>query len=348
MSIAAAAFNGPMPPSGRILSLVDEASGHRRDAEYNMPEYRALITGACGFSGRHLGAYLLRQGCAVSGIDLSPSTPDPEITVHAGDIRDLAFVREIILKAQPTHVFHMAGLISSDAPLDELYDANVLGTAQVLKAAKQAGLDPAIVIPGSSAVYGRVEPADLPIRESQPFRPLTLYGVSKIAQEMLAYTYHARHGLKVIRTRAFNLVGPGLPPSLACSAFAKQIAEIEVQDAEPVLRVGNLAPQRDFVDVRDVARAYWLVAQRGQPGEVYNVCSGLGVSIQACLLEMLDLSGVTIKVQQDGARVRSSDIPVSVGDGSLLRKQTDWYPMIPLEKSLAGLLEYWRQRVHEV
>lgn len=313
-----------------------------------MSENRIFITGIHGFCGRHLGAHLVQRGHAVSGIDLSPGALGPEIEVHAGDIRDPALVREIILTIQPTHIFHMAGLISSDAGLDMLYDVNVLGAEHMLKAVYQADLDPVIVIPGSSAVYGLVEPDDLPIRESQPFRPLNLYAVSKIAQEMLAYAYHARHGLKVIRTRAFNLVGPGQPPSLACSAFAQQIAETEMGNAEPVLRVGNLTPQRDFVDVRDVVRAYWLVAQRGRPGEVYNVCSGLGVSIQSCLDGLLRLTRASIKVEQDSTLLRPADIPVSVGDGSLLRKQAGWCPTIPLEQSLADLLKDWRQRVREV
>jgi GDP-4-dehydro-6-deoxy-D-mannose reductase len=241
----------------------------------------------------------------------------------------------------------MAALVSSDADLDVLYIVNVLGTEHVLKAVCQADLDPVIVIPGSSAVYGLVRPDDLPIRESQPFRPSNPYAVSKIAQEMLAYTYYARYGLKVIRTRAFNLVGPGQPSSLVGSAFAQQIARIEAGYAEPVLRVGNLAAQRDFVDVRDAVGAYWLAAQRGQPGDVYNICSGLGVSIRTCLDELLMLTEEPIEVVQDPTRVRPSDIPVSVGDGSLLRKQTGWRPMIPLERSLADLLEEWRGRVQE-
>jgi GDP-4-dehydro-6-deoxy-D-mannose reductase len=311
----------------------------------NMSDNRVLITGIQGFCGRHLGAHMKQHGYAVSGIDLTPATPITDITVYVGDIRDPAFVQEVVRTSCPTYVFHLAGLTTPHADLDVLYDVNVRGTECLLEAIRLAGLDPAILITGSGAAYGLVEPEDLPISESQPFHPLNAYAVSKICQEMLAYTYYSRHSLKVIRTRAFNLVGPGQPPSLVGSAFARQIAEIETGRIEPVLRVGSLAPQRDFVDVRDAVHAYWLIAQSGQPGKVYNVCSGQAVSIQACLDELLRLTQTLIRVEQDLARVRLSDIPVSVGDNSLLHKQTGWHPVIPLGQSLADLLDDWRQQI---
>lgn len=312
-----------------------------------MSDNRALVVGINGFSGRHLAAYLVQHGYIVAGIDLTPGTCS-DLHVYVGDTRDSVFIEETLRTIRPTHIFHLAGLISAEAALDALYDVNVLGTERLLQAVYRADLDPLIVIPGSSAVYGPVKSVELPIRESQPFRPVNFYAVSKIAQEMLAYTYYAKHGLKVIRTRAFNLIGPGQPPALVGASFARQIAEIEAGFAEPVLRVGNLAPQRDFVDVRDVVRAYLLAAECGQPGEVYNVCSGRGISIQTCLDQLLALSKVSIVVEQDPDRVRTVDIPVSVGDGSLLREHTGWRATISLEQSLADLLADWRQRLREV
>jgi GDP-4-dehydro-6-deoxy-D-mannose reductase len=313
----------------------------------NMLGNRTLITGIRGFCGRHLSAHLARQGYAVFGIDIAPGRSIPSAKVYTGDICDQDFVRETILAIRPSYIFHLAALITARAGLDALHNVNVLGTDHILKVVRMADLDSVILIPGSSAAYGLVEPDDLPVRESQLFRPLDAYAVSKIAQEMLAYTYYARYDLKVVRARTFNVMGPGEPSSLVCSAFAKQIAEIEAAQIEPVLRVGNLTSQRDFVDVRDVVRAYRLLVQRGRPGEVYNICSGLAVSIEACLNELLAMARTPIRVKQDPARMRPSDVPVSVGDRSLLYSQTGWGPTTPLKQSLADLLDDWRRRIQE-
>ncbi len=305
---------------------------------------RVLITGVAGFCGRHLASYLLGLGYDVVGFDRE-SRPHVGLTTYAGDITDNAQFRAILGKVQPDVIFHLAALIDSRLEYHELHRVNALGTQSLFDAMRQVCPDASVIITSSSAVYGLVNSSHVPIRETQPFRPLNAYAVSKIAQEMLAYTYYAHYGLKVILTRAFNLVGPGQSPSLVCSAFAKQIAEIEAGQAEPVLRVGNLAPQRDFIDVRDVARAYCLLAQTGQPGEVYNVCSGKAISIQACLDELLRLTQKRIRVEQDPDRMRSSDIPISVGDNNSLREQTGWRPTIPLEQSLADLLDDWRRQI---
>jgi GDP-4-dehydro-6-deoxy-D-mannose reductase len=309
---------------------------------------RALITGIYGFCGRHLAVHLQRQGYQVFGLDMAQASPLAGIPVHAGDIRQRDLVQSVVRTVRPTHIFHLAALISPHPDLDELYAVNVRGTGHLLEAVRLAGVEPVIVVTGSSAVYGLVQPGDLPIHESLPFQPVSVYAVSKIAQEMLAYTYYARHGLHVIRTRAFNLTGPGQPPSLVCSAFAKQIAEIEAGWIEPVLRVGNLTPQRDFVDVRDVVQAYDLVAQLGTAGQVYNVCSGRAVAVQTCLDQLLRLATRPISLEQDPARVRPADIPVSVGDGSRLQELTGWQPVRSLEESLADLLNDWRQRIREM
>lgn len=312
-----------------------------------MSNHRALITGIHGFCGRHLASYLKRRGVTVFGIDLASQPALPGVTTFVGDVRDAALVQRAVSESRPSLIFHLAALISPRADLNALYAANVEGTQRVLDAVHGTDVDPVILIAGSSAVYGSVQANELPISELQPFRPSNAYAVSKIAQEMLAYTYYARFDLKVIRTRAFNLVGPGQPATLACAAFAKQIAEIEARWAEPTLCVGNLGSQRDFVDVRDVVRAYHLAAERGQPGEVYNVCSGQAVSIQVCLDQLLSLTRVTINVEQDPGRMRPSDVPVSVGDSRLLFQKTGWRPTIPLAQSLADLMEDWRHRIEE-
>ena len=306
---------------------------------------RALITGVNGFSGRHLARHLGQQGYTVAGLDLTSASDVTNLTMHVADIRDSALLLKIMHAVRPTHIYHLAALVSPNAEFEALLDVNVRGTERLLEAVRLSGLDPLILITSSSGVYGLVGPGALPIRESQPFRPASAYAVSKVAQEMLAYSYHARYGMRVIRTRTFNMTGPGEPATLVCSALARQIAEAEARKTEAVLRVGNLTPQRDFVDVRDTVRAYRLALERGQPGEVYNVCSGQSISIEACLEELQSLAEKGIRVEQDPTRMRPSDLPMSLGDCGLLQQQTGWRPAIPLRQSLAELLEEWRRRM---
>jgi GDP-4-dehydro-6-deoxy-D-mannose reductase len=182
-----------------------------------------------------------------------------------------------------------------------------------------------------------------PISEQSPLRPLSPYGVSKIAQTMMGYQYYMNYGIHVVGTRAFNYTGPGENASFVCSAFAKQIAEIEQQRKPPVIHVGNLDARRDFTDVRDVVRGYWLALERGKAGDVYNVCSGTSYSIRQALDLLLNMSFKKgIEVVPDPDRLRPSDVPIQVGDFSKIKHQTGWEPTIPFEKTLEDLLEYWR------
>jgi GDP-4-dehydro-6-deoxy-D-mannose reductase len=308
---------------------------------------RAFITGISGFCGQHLAHHLVQEGYEVAGLDLTTGSSLPPAVVYRGDIRDPVQVDTALRAAHPTHVLHLAAITTPEASLDALYQVNVQGTRHLLEAARLLRPAPVVLIAGSSAAYGRVEVGDLPLPESQAFRPLNNYAVSKIAQEMLAYAYHARHDLGVIRTRTFNLVGPGQPPVQACAAFARQIAEIEMNRSDPVVRVGNLTPKRDFVDVRDAVRAYRLVAEQGQPGEVYNVCSGQAVSIQRCVDILVQLARVPIRIVTDPTRMRPVDIPISIGDGSRLRHEMGWSPESSLLESLTDLLQDWRQRTRK-
>lgn len=310
-----------------------------------MAERCALITGIQGFCGRHLSVHLAEQGYAVHGLDRFSDPPVPGAAVVAGDIRDLGVVQEVLRTVRPTHLFHLAALTAPQADWETLHDVNVRGTDRLLEAVRLSGLDPVVLVTGSSAAYGRVAAEELPISESQPFRPMTLYAVSKIAQEMLAYAYHARYGMRMIRARAFNLTGPGEGAGFVTSAFAWQIAEIEAGRREPVLRVGNLETVRDFTDVRDTVRAYRLMAECGEPGAVYNVCSGTGTPVRQLLDTLLQLSRVReIRVDVDPARLQPADVPVQVGDASLLREVTGWTPVLPLDQTLHDVLHYWRSQ----
>jgi GDP-4-dehydro-6-deoxy-D-mannose reductase len=205
--------------------------------------------------------------------------------------------------------------------------------------------DPVIQIAGSSEEYGLVLPDEVPIKETNPLRPLSPYAVSKVAQDLLAYQYHQSYGLKTVRTRGFNHTGPRRGDVFVTSNFAKQIASIEAGLQEPVIRVGNLESVRDFTDVRDTVRAYWLAVEKGRPGEVYNIASGREITIRQLLDNLVALSRTQVEVEVDPERLRPSDVEVLIGDASKFHADTGWEPTIPLEQTLEDLLDFWRERV---
>jgi GDP-4-dehydro-6-deoxy-D-mannose reductase len=319
-------------------------------------QVRALITGIAGFCGSHVAEWLLARGQAVAGIEMEGvpagnlSAIHDRVSLYRADIRDLDQVHRIIANLKPDRIYHLAALTKPAAggSYHALYEVNVYGTINLLEAVHAEGLDCSVLIAGSSAQYGLVAPEQNPVREMQPFLPVTHYAVSKAVQDLVGYRYWAATGLRVIRTRAFNIMGPRQSPSLVGSAFAKQVAELECGTREPVIEVGNLEAQRDFVDVRDVARAYWLALEQGKPGEAYNVCSGQARSIRSLLDGLLALSSVKgIQIRQDPARMQPADVPLQVGDYSRLRRQTGWQPEISFEQTLRDLLDYWREKVQE-
>ncbi len=309
---------------------------------------RVLITGICGFVGTHLAAHLLAMGAEVFGINLKNHNDDPHPEgrhphVLIGDVTDAGFLESTLKDIDPTQVFHLAGVLGG-APggSDVQYATNVVGTVRVLEALRATGLAPWILIASTSAIYG--PPAHLPIDEEQGFSPLTHYAASKAAQEMVGIQYHRAYGMCIVRTRTFNLVGPRQSPSLLPSDLARQVALAEL-GGPLVLRVGNLAPRRDFLDVRDAVRAYALLAGSGRPGEVYNVCSGRSYSVQECVDVILALARVPLKVEVEPSRVRPVDISDQVGSWERLQGATGWRPGIPFHQSLADLLADWRERL---
>jgi GDP-4-dehydro-6-deoxy-D-mannose reductase len=215
----------------------------------------------------------------------------------------------------------------------------------IFEAVRRERLDPRIHIAGSSEEYGYVKPDELPIKETNPLRPLSPYAVSKVTQEMLAYQYFRSFGLKNIVTRGFNHTGPRRGHVLATSNFAKQIAEIEAGKRPPVILVGDLSSKRDWVDVRDMVRAYWLALEKCEPGEVYNIGSGVARAVGDVLNILLSFTDVRIEVRQDPARLRPSDVKVLQADVTKFKQATGWEPQIPFEQTLLDLLNYWRARV---
>jgi GDP-4-dehydro-6-deoxy-D-mannose reductase len=261
--------------------------------------------------------------------------------------RHASSVRDVLGEVRPDWIFHLAAQsfvpTSWTAPTESLY-TNIIGQLNIFEAVKKLHIMPRIQLACSSEEYGMVYENELPIRETNPLRPLSPYAVSKVGQDMLGYQYFMSFKLPVIRTRGFNHEGPRRGPVFVCSDFAKQIADIEQGRRPPVIRVGNLEARRDFTDVRDVVRAYWLALEKGEAGEVYNICSGRAWTIRAMLDLLLGMTKAKVKVEPDVARMRPSDVPVLLGDAGRFKKATGWEPTIPFETTLQDLLEYWRAR----
>jgi GDP-4-dehydro-6-deoxy-D-mannose reductase len=299
-----------------------------------------LITGISGFVGSHLTEYLLLHDQHVSGFDLRPGKLP--VAYHQGEITDRAAVASVLRKTRPDIIFHLAGMIKSpDA--DALYKANLLGSVSLFDSIMETDMRPVVVVASSSAVYGH-KSGEKPISEKADIHPVTHYAVSKIAQELAALRYFNSYGLPVMVLRMFNLLGPGQPVNLACSSFAHQIAMAELHGGAELL-TGNLDAQRDFVDVRDVVRAFKLTAEKGVPGQVYNVCSGRAVKIQTCLNKMISMSSQPIKVKVDAGRIQNHDVPIQIGNAEKINLATGWHPQISLKQSLSDLLNDWRQRI---
>ena len=301
---------------------------------------RVLITGASGFVGSHLTEYLLSLNLHVSGFDLRPTSITADF--YKGELTDRAIVSHTLLEVKPDLIFHLAGMIKSSEP-EDLYKANLLGTTALFDSIINCDLRPIVVVASSSAVYGSGF-AGRSISEKFKPRPVTHYAVSKLAQEIAALRYFDAFQLPVVVVRMFNLLGPGQPADLACSAFARQIALGELNGQTEIV-TGNLDARRDFVDVRDAVRAFGLVAKKGKAGQVYNVCSGRAVAIRKCLDKMISMSPHQFKVRIDAEHVQKNDIPVQVGSANKLNQVTGWRPQISLSQSLSDLLNDWRQRV---
>lgn len=296
---------------------------------------RALVTGISGFVGSHLTQALLAVGAEVHGYSQKPFL-QTGVTTTAGDIRDRRAVTQLVAECRPTHVFHLAGSLAGDPAT--LFEINVAGTAILLEATRGAGVD-RILVASSSAVYGASK--QLPISEDQPFMPTTPYGASKAAQEMVALEFHLAGIAPTVRARMFNLVGPGLGPHLVFGRVAAQIVAAE-RGGDPVVRVGNLEAARDFIDVRDAAQALLALAQVGEPGAAYNVCSGKATEVRRGVEILARTAGTPVTVRVDPSLVRPNDIPEQHGSRERVTALTGWAPAITIERSLRDTLDYAR------
>jgi GDP-4-dehydro-6-deoxy-D-mannose reductase len=319
---------------------------------------RVLITGITGFVGSHMAEFALAQGVTVCGACRWRSNPENLIGIRSrvqlveSDLRDQSSTTEMLATAQPDVIFHLAGqsqvMTSWHAPAETLH-TNIIGQAHLLEAIRHRGAPfPTVLVVGSSEEYGLVKESDLPVTERHELSPLSPYAVSKVAQDMLAYQYFRSYGIPCLRVRAFNHDGPRRGEVFVTSAFARQIAEIELGRRAPVIRVGNLKARRDYTDVRDMVRGYWLLAQKGRPGEVYNLCSGESHAIQEILDFFLAQATVkNIRVEEDPVRLRPSDLPNLFGSAGKAYAETGWQPQISFEQMLLDVLNYWRERVRQ-
>ncbi len=330
----------------------------------------AFVTGALGFVGRHLTTALLQAGSPVYGLGKQPdgvplpatagelvlSGPDPELagayrySGPAGtlaymdlDLEDGSTLAGLLARLQPAVVYHLAAQSSAAVSFREpaaTLRTNLLGTLNLLEAVRQLPKDlrPAVLVIGSAEEYGPQPPDAPPLREDAPLNPISPYGVSKAAQSLLCRQYVRSYDLRVVLTRSFSHTGPGQDERFVFPSFARQIAAAETGRGPRVIRVGNLDAIRDFLDVRDVVRAYLALIEDGTSGQVYHVCSGKPLSIRQGLDMLLTEARVPVTIEPDPDRSRPADIPVLVGDNSKLRTCTGWEPEWEISHTLAALL----------
>jgi len=295
---------------------------------------RAYLTGGSGFVGSWLRHHLVDAGDVIIA-------PGPEV-----DVTDAARVASELRRSSPDVVYHLAALTHvgrSWTEPAETFRVNAIGTLNILEAAARCDVPPVVILVSSAEVYGPARDGK-PLDEQSELRPFTPYAVSKVASEFLGLQAFLGRGLRVIRARPFNHVGPGQSDDFVVSALARRMVEAELRGSGDV-QVGNLAASRDFTDVRDVVRAYRLLAHDGVAGEAYNVCSGHAVTIAALGEEMAGLLSYEVRLVEDPGLFRPVDVPMLVGDASKLVAATGWHPAIPLATTLSDVIDYWRERL---
>ena len=299
---------------------------------------RVVVTGGLGFVGRHLIDHLTACGDEVTTLDRHGD--------HPVDILDPAALDGAIAAAAPDAVYHLAGWADVGASWADpvgVLRVNAEGTLHVLRACARASVDRVLSV-ASADVYGVVTEDDLPLTEDSPLRPTSPYAASKVAADALAHQAFLGHGLAVIRVRPFNHLGPGQSEQFVAPALAARIARAE-RDGLDSIAVGNLSARRDMTDVRDVVRAYRLLIERGDPGEVYNVCTGTDIAIQDLADRLVAMAARRIELTPDPSLLRPVDLPVLRGDAAKLRTRTGWTPSLSVEQTLADLLDDMRSRV---
>ena len=312
---------------------------------------RVLITGVTGFAGGYLSSYCAQLGHDVHGLVRAgrESAVPPDVTAHSADLRDPSSVGGALREAAPDRVVHLAGASSVGRSFAEplaTWDVNLGGTLGLLEALRSH--DPAIpaLIVTSGEIHGRVPLEDLPVTVDTPLRPLSPYGASKAAADLAAGQYREAYGLHAIRVRAFNHVGPGQDARFVLPNVARQIARAERDGQEAIeVHVGNVDTRRDFIDVRDMVRAYWLLLERGDPDVVYMACGGSSMPVRRLLEGLAALARIPVTFASDPSLRRDGEQSDLYGSPARLRADTGWSPEIPIDTTLADTLDWWRERV---
>jgi len=317
---------------------------------------KAIITGVAGFAGSYLAEKLLSEGLEIYGLLAPPEKTDNiaqisrQIHLDRFDLTNRAKMAAYVKKIKPDYIFHLAAMASVGQSLrfERLtYEVNIFGTLNLLEAAMPARNLRKFLLVGSADSYGIIKPKGKIIKETDPFQPVSPYGISKAAAEYLAGYYLHQYHIPVVIARSFNHTGPRQSDNFAIPSFCRQIAEIEHGLRKPQMAVGDLSARRDLSDVRDIVEGYFLLVQKGKPGEVYHLCSGRTVSIKSVLEKLLRMSKIKIRKVIDENRLRKSDIPVLKGDNRKAVRELDWKPLYSLEKTLKDTLDYWREKVTE-
>ncbi|MFS0555797.1 GDP-mannose 4,6-dehydratase [Brevibacillus sp. 179-C9.3 HS] len=313
---------------------------------------RALITGVRGFVGQYLAKQLIAENVEIWGTSRGES-PEPYIQgvrLISTDLTDESEIVALIEDIRPDYIFHLAGQSSVHFSWEnkiETFNANVECTIRLLEAIRKSKFAKSVKIltVGSSEEYGKIDSSQTPITELTSLRPISPYGISKATVSFLLSHYYNSYGLQIIHARPFNHIGPGQNLGFVTTDFAKQIVEIEKGVISSVIKVGNLEAKRDFTDVRDIVKGYSLLMRRGKPGEAYNVCSGVPVSIMDILYWFIKRSfNQSIQIVTDANNLRKSDIPLHFGSAEKMRNQTGWTTEISLDSSLQDILDFWREK----
>lgn len=311
---------------------------------------KALIIGASGF----VGPYLARQLSGESQMEvyatkrLSGKLEGIPAEVYDLNILNKDEIVDLLYKIRPDYIFHLAAQSSVALSWENpglTIDVNIKGSVNVLDAVRELYYKPRVVLIGSGEEYGHIRPGETPISEDNHLRPGNLYAATKACQNMIAKIYTTAYDMELIMVRAFNHIGPGQAPIYVVSDFCRQVVEIEKGLREPVMMVGNLKAMRDFTDVRDVVRAYALLAQYGKPGETYNVGSGHAISIREILDLIIAQSDVDVEVKVDPNKIRPVDVPIIEADTAKLREATGWERKIPLTQTIRETMDYWRNHI---
>ena len=309
---------------------------------------RSLIIGAAGFVGGYLIKVLQALGDQVYATKLPVESLDAGCCVRNLDILDASSTTALIKEIQPDRIFHLAAQSSVAVSWKKpslTAQINVVGAINVLEAARAASCEPVLLLVGSSEEYGAAKTAGGIISEDVHPNPGNVYAATKAVQNCIGNIYHNAYGMKIICVRAFNHFGPGQLPQFVISDFCRQTAEIEAGRHEPVIRVGNLSAKRDFTDVRDIVRAYGMLAEKGRFGETYNVGSGKAVEIRSILDIILSQTSADISVETDETRFRPVDVPLIQADISKISNDTGWAPKIDIVNTISDTLEFWRSNL---